>query len=284
MKGDGSASSTGLLSWVHGNTAVCEEASKTGVDSNGLTPEQQPPPAMYDDPEYNATVLERWRACIGEARKAFANKNLEGAEASLKEALEVAMHFGHASGPVATSLLNLAQLYRRVGRYSEAEPLLQRAADSLEQNAGPNNKVTLLALLDLATTRFEMGQVQKAATDFDDAIRRFDRAIEFQKHARDYLQGALASCLVSSSKAEAALGNKEKAEAQLRRSVELTELRWGLSTPRLVAPRAELAKLLLSVSRAPEALELCTAAQAVADNEHQRAFLTTLRASIAAAL
>ena len=67
--------------------------------------------------------------------------DLPGAEQELKQALEEAAHFGQSSGPVATSLLNLAQLYRRSGRLAEAEPLLVRAADVLEQTAGPNNKV-----------------------------------------------------------------------------------------------------------------------------------------------
>jgi len=47
---------------------------------------------------------------------------------------------------MATSLLNLAQLYRRTGRQREAEPLLKHAADILDQTAGPYAKVRLVCV------------------------------------------------------------------------------------------------------------------------------------------
>ena len=46
----------------------------------------------------------------------FSKLDYAGAERALQLALEQAGHFGTTSGPVATSLLNLAQLYRRAGR------------------------------------------------------------------------------------------------------------------------------------------------------------------------
>ena len=134
------------------------------------------PPAKYDDPEENARILASWRAHIQEARDLFRRLDVAGAERVLQIALEEANHFGQSSGPVATSLLNLAQLYRRAGRSAEAEPLLVRAADVLDQTAGPNNKVTLLALLDLAATQLELGKAAAASEGYADALARLDAA------------------------------------------------------------------------------------------------------------
>lgn len=100
-----------------------------------------PPPAKLDDPEYNAQVLEKWRDRVRSARVAWQRGDLTAAEADLQEAFETASHFGSSSAPLATSLLNLAQLYRRTSRQAEAEPLLRRAADILDQTAGPYTKV-----------------------------------------------------------------------------------------------------------------------------------------------
>ena len=111
--------------------------------------------------------------------------DVAGAEAVLKLAIEDAAHFGSSSAPMATSFLNLAQLYRRAGRYAEAEPLLLCASDVLEQNAGPNNKVTLLALLDLAATQHELGKREQAAELLDDILERLTAAEQNQKHGRE---------------------------------------------------------------------------------------------------
>ena len=124
-----------------------------------------------DDPEYNAEVMRSWRAKIDEARELFAKLDYAGAERVLQLALEEAAHFGSSSGPVATSLVNLAQLYRRAGRLDEAEPLLERAADTLDQTAGPNNKVTLLALIDLASNKLERGDAVGSLDSFDHGMR-----------------------------------------------------------------------------------------------------------------
>ena len=149
-------------------------------------PQQDPYPFIppkLDDPERNSEVLESWRAKIQEAREQYAKLDVSGAERTLQLALEEAGHFGQSSGPVATSLLNLAQLYRRAGRSKEAEPLLVRAIDVLEQTAGPNNKVTLVALLDLAGTHLDLGKHKDAIAGFEDALSRLDIAEQNQQHS-----------------------------------------------------------------------------------------------------
>ena len=129
------AAASALVNARRSTLAESPSVSVPGVD------ERLPPPAKLDDPEYNAAVLERWREHVRQAREAWQRKDMPAAEAQLKQALEAAGHFGGSSAPMATSLLNMAQFYRRANRQADAEPLLLRAADVLDQTAGPYNKV-----------------------------------------------------------------------------------------------------------------------------------------------
>jgi tetratricopeptide (TPR) repeat protein len=133
------------------------EATPSGTGESSVLDQPVPPPAKLDDPEYNAAVLETWRGKVRSARVAWQRGDLATAEAELQEAYEMASHFGSSSAPLATSLLNLAQLYRRTSRQAEAEPLLRRAADILDQTAGPYTKVSCppLAHLPLRSASFE---------------------------------------------------------------------------------------------------------------------------------
>lgn len=203
---------------------------------------QVPPPPQIDDPEENQKVMTRWRAHIQEARALWKRLDVAGAERELQLAIEDATHFGKNSAPMATSLLNLAQLYRRAGRFAEAVPLLERASEVLEENAGPNNKVTLLAMLDLASTRYEIGEVERAASGFDDVLERLERAEGAQAHGAEAIREVRAGCLLRAAKAKAALGQSAAAEAHLRQALALTEARWGDASPRLLPPAAELAR------------------------------------------
>jgi len=213
------------------------------------------PPAKLDDPEENANVLASWRAHLQEARQLFAKLDVDGAERALQLALEEAAHFGNSSGPVATSLLNLAQLYRRAGRFTEAEPLLVRAADVLDQTAGPNNKVTLLALLDLAATQLDLGKAGDAIEVYKDALARLDTAEANQSHGRAALRDVRANCLFHMAKASSAISEVGGAETLLREALRLVEEMYGPSSSKLLAPCAELARVLSAQGRREEGAE-----------------------------
>ena len=210
-------------------------------------------PPKLDDPEYNAQVMTSWRAKIQEARELFAKLDYAGAERSLQLALEQAGHFGQSSGPVATSLLNLAQLYRRAGRLEEAEPLLERAADVLDQTAGPNNKVTLLALIDLANTKLDRGDAAGSLVGFRDVLARLEIAEVNQKHASSQLSSVRAGCLFAMAKGHVALAEHGAAEGRLREALALVEGQWGASSPRVLAPCVELARVTALQGRSEEA-------------------------------
>ena len=234
-------------------------------------------PPKQDDPEANALVLASWRAKITEARELFAKLDYAGAERALQLALEEAGHFGASSGPVATSLLNLAQLYRRAGRLVDAEPLLERAADVLDQTAGPNNKVTLLALIDLATNRLERGDAPASLAGFRDVLTRLEHAEVNQAHARQPLAAVRAGCLFSMAKGHVAMREFAQAETVLRDVLRLLEERWGAKSPRLVGPCAELARVLVQQGKSEEGGAFLRRASELPDlKQTQRASLASL--------
>ena len=181
----------------------------------------------------------------------FTKHDYAGAETSLKAALEKASHFGQSSGPVATSLLNLAQLYMRNGRLADAEPLLVRSADVLEQTAGPNNKVTLLCLVDLAGVHVGRGNAEAAIEQFEDVLQRLDKAETTQKHGRAALREVRAGCLFRVAKVRASRGTGDR-RGESERCAGFAGRRWGALSAGCLR-RAELARLLKAQGRVGEA-------------------------------
>jgi len=231
--------------------AESPSVSVPGVD------ERLPPPAKLDDPEYNAAVLEQWREHVRQAREAWQRKDMPAAEAQLKQALEAAGHFGGSSAPMATSLLNMAQFYRRANRQADAEPLLLRAADVLDQTAGPYNKVTVIALVDLAKTQLELGKAASAADGFEDALERMHQAISSSEDGHTALVPMRPAVLLLAARAQQKMGHEGEAEARLRLAVGLLSEQWGPESPRLIVPYDALGKLYRSqLGREAEASDM----------------------------
>lgn len=271
--------------WVASSReALCEEAPESCEESPASADHvYEPPPAKLDDPEENAKILTSWRGHIQSARELFQRLDVEGAERELQLALEEAKHFGQSSGPVATSLLNLAQLYRRAGRLADAEPLLVRAADVLEQTAGPNNKVTLLALLDLAATQLDQGKANEANESYKDALERLDTAEANQPHGKQALREVRAGCLFHMARAASTLGDAVQAEARLREALALVEERHGPDSPRVLAPCAELARVLTQQGRRQEGAEYLARARGLPElRESQKKMLDDLAKTLGA--
>lgn len=78
---------------------------------------------------------------------------------------------------VANDLTGLAQLYMAQQKYSEAEPLLLRALGIYDQVYGKENALTISARESLATTEFQLGQIDKAAALFNDALNSAQTAL-----------------------------------------------------------------------------------------------------------
>ena len=248
---------------IPSHTALLDAAPEK--PANEHNPDYPFMPPKLNDPEYNAEVMASWREKIAEARDLFAKLDVAGAERALQLALEQAAHFGNTSGPVATSLLNLAQLYKRSGRLDEALPLLERAVDVLDETAGPHNKVTLLACIDLASLKLERGDTSGALAQYDQVLSRLEVAEQNQKHAKQPLQSVRAGCLFAMAKGLSSQGLHELAEGKLREVLSILEARWGERSSKLLAPCAELAKCLAQQGRKEEGEAFVVRAEGLAD-------------------
>ena len=85
-------------------------------------------------------------------------------------------HFGSEHPNTATSLNNLAELYRAQGRYGEAEPLMKRALASDEKALGPNHTDVGTDLNNLALLHYAQGR-------YTDAEPLFKRSLGIQEKA-----------------------------------------------------------------------------------------------------
>jgi len=83
-----------------------------------------------------ATPWERHNAA---GLTSFEQGNYAEAEEHWKAALKEAENFGPQDPRLATSLNNLAEIYRAQGRYAEAEPLYQQALAIDEKALGPDH-------------------------------------------------------------------------------------------------------------------------------------------------
>jgi tetratricopeptide (TPR) repeat protein len=88
-------------------------------------------------------------------------RNAQGPIARALAILEQALGPDHPN--VATSLNNLAELYRAQGNYGEAEPLYQRALKICEDVLGPQHPNTITVATNYAALLSQMGREDDAA-------------------------------------------------------------------------------------------------------------------------
>jgi tetratricopeptide (TPR) repeat protein len=94
-----------------------------------------------------------------------------------QESLRVAeATFGAQHPNVATSLDNLAELYRKQGRHSDAEPLYQRALDIDEKALGPEHP-------DVGTDLNNLAELYRAQGRYADAEPLYQRALALDEKA-----------------------------------------------------------------------------------------------------
>src|SRR3990170_937902 len=83
---------------------------------------------------------ERWDGLNQQLAELYRNGRYEEGIPVAQQALRVAEStFGPTHFSVATSLNNLAEMYRLLGRFDEARPLYERALRMAETEVGPDN-------------------------------------------------------------------------------------------------------------------------------------------------
>jgi len=99
------------------------------------------------------------------------------AQKSLLAALEQAEKFGDDNFLLATSLNNLAELYRTQGKYAEAEPLHQRALAIWEKALGPGHPNVAMSLNNLANLYHRQGKYAEAEPLYQRALAIDEEAL-----------------------------------------------------------------------------------------------------------
>ena len=87
-----------------------------------------------------------WETLNGEAMLLYRQGSYDRAIAATKKALQIAERNGLDHPNVATSLNNLAALYKAKGQYADAEPLYQRSLAIREKALGPHHPIVAQSL------------------------------------------------------------------------------------------------------------------------------------------
>ena len=102
----------------------------------------------------------KWESYIAAAQQAYQQADCAEAEKQSEAALKEAEAFDDVR--LATSLNNLALLYKAQGRYAEAEPLYQRSLAIREKALGPEHPAVATSLENYADLLRKTGRVSEA--------------------------------------------------------------------------------------------------------------------------
>ncbi len=119
----------------------------------------------------------QWETYMAAATKAYQQGNYPEAEKQLGAALKEAEGFGPQDPRLATSLNNLAVLYRAQGKYAEAEPLYKRALIIRQLALGPDHPDVAASLNNLAVLYEAQGKYADAEPFYKRALAILEKAL-----------------------------------------------------------------------------------------------------------
>ncbi len=119
----------------------------------------------------------QWNTLNAVGIEAYQRSDYAEAEKQWSAALKEAEGFGPQDTRLATSLNNLAVLYRAQGKYAEAESLLKRALAILEKALGPEHPRVATALNNLALVYKAQGRYTEAEPLQKRALAIFEKAL-----------------------------------------------------------------------------------------------------------
>jgi CHAT domain-containing protein/Tfp pilus assembly protein PilF len=183
------------------------------------------------------------------------------AESWAKKAVDLAQtESGTDSTAYATSIYNLARLYRHQGRYAESLPLYQRALDIREKAFGPDHPAVAQSLAELALLYEDQGRYADAEP-FDIRALTIDEKTQGPDHpdvARD---------LNSLTEIYIAQGSYAKAEPLGNRALTIDKKAQGPDHPDVARDLNSLALLYDDQGRYAESLEFYQRALAIREKE-----------------
>ena len=118
-----------------------------------------------------------WEDQMRAGIQAYQKGNYPQAERHWKAGLEEAKEFGSEDPRLATSLNNLALLYKIQGKYAEAEPLYQRSLTIREKVLGPEHPNVALSLNNLAALYQAQGKYAEAVPLFQRSLTILEKVL-----------------------------------------------------------------------------------------------------------
>jgi tetratricopeptide (TPR) repeat protein len=173
--------------------------------------------------------------------------NYRAAERLLQQALTITQEqLGINHLATATSLNNLAGLYRAQGRYTEAEPLLQQALTIRTEQLGINHPSTASSLNNLALLYKSQGR-------YTDAEPLYQQALTITQEQLGINHPSTASSLNNLALLYWAQGRYTEVERLLQQSLEIYQKQLGINHPDTASSLNNLAGLYESQGRYGEA-------------------------------
>ena len=175
--------------------------------------------------------------------------------------------FGDQHPYVATSLNNLAALYRAQARYDEAAPLYHRALEIRKERLGGDHPDVGASLNNLALLYSDQGR-------YDEAAPLIQRALGIWEGVHGTEHTLVATSLNNLANLYRKLGRCDEALPLLRRALGIWERVVGADHPNFAESLNNLANLYRALGRYPEASRLCQQAleirKKVIGGEHPR--------------
>ncbi len=199
----------------------------------------------------------RWKELSAQVLQFYQQGKFAEALPLAQEAMRVAeATFGPGDPNVATSLNNLAALYKAQGRYAEAEPLYTRALAIREQALGPDHPTVAASLSNLALLYSAQGR-------YAEAEPRYVRALAIREKALGPEHPDVADSLNDLALLDDKQGRSAEAEPRYTRALAIWEKALGPDHPYVAASLSNLASLYADQGRYAEAEPLGKRALAI---------------------
>ena len=121
--------------------------------------------------------VEQWQSHMGAGVQAYQQGNYAEAERQWGSALKEAKRFGPQDPRLATTLNNLAELYRAQGKYAEAEPLHKHSLAIREKALGPEHPEVATSLHNLALLYRAQGKYAEAEPLYNRSLAILEKAL-----------------------------------------------------------------------------------------------------------
>ncbi len=219
--------------------------------------------------EQLAEMMEEWEQLNDQITELYnAGKYDEAIPIAAQAVILALILWGEAHANVATSLSNLAGLYRCQGRYEAAEPLYLQAIE-IVKIALPKNHPSL------ATSLNSLAKLYHSQGRYSEAEPLYQQAIEIVKIALQKNHPSLATSLNNLAGLYESQGRYSEAEPLYKQAIEIDKIALPENHPDIATHLNNLALLLAKIDRSKEAFKLMLKASKIEDHTIQVIFASS---------